>query len=379
MKQRATHFVVLAACILSLLINMLPFVDGRDDLLDFGSFYAAGVKLANGENPYDSDSEYIFEINFAKVGAGGRMSNLNPPISVVFFQALPMFDPHAAMLTWQIVSVVLYAISVLLLVQAYRQNISASRFIWAFVLAGFWHTIVLGQIYAVLLLFSALAWIWLKDGRFAASGIAMGIVVAIKPNFVIWPVFLLFSGYAAAGLACILTGLAISIIPILIWGTEIYRQWFSASALRLETLIMPGNNSIVGLTGRFESVTAGLILSAIVVLAMFVLSRYRSIFEMDKAEYVSALGIIASLLVSPISWTGYTILLLPVFFSLRKWTGPVVISALILAIPFQIVLQLFQRSEFSFIFFGWLYGWGILLLLGEFVRKSMMTSSIQTN
>ena len=75
------------------------------------------------------------------------------------------------------------------------------------------------------------------------------------------------------------------------------------------------------------------------------------------------------LLASPISWTGYTIFLLPIFFSLKKWTVPAIISAAILSIPFAIVLQLFQTSFVNFVIFGWLYGWGILLLLGDVVEK----------
>ena len=57
--------------------------------------------------------------------------------------------------------------------------------------------------------------------------------------------------------------------------------------------------------------------------------------------------------------------MLPVFFSLKKWTIPVTISAAILSIPFAIVLQLFQTSFINFVLFGWLYGWAILLLLGS--------------
>ena len=55
--------------------------------------------------------------------------------------------------------------------------------------------------------------------------------------------------------------------------------------------------------------------------------------------------------------------MLPVFFSLKKWTIPVKISAAILSIPFAIVLQVFQTSFVNFVLFGWLYGWAILLLL----------------
>jgi hypothetical protein len=115
------------------------------------------------------------------------------------------------------------------------------------------------------------------------------------------------------------------------------------------------------------------------VVILLILSKRKISNHMEKSEYVSALGIMASLLASPISWTGYTMLLLPIFFSLKKWTIPAIVSAAILAIPFAIVLQLFQTSFVNFVLFGWLYGWGLILLVGDVVAKTIMTSSIQTN
>jgi hypothetical protein len=135
----------------------------------------------------------------------------------------------------------------------------------------------------------------------------------------------------------------------------------------------------MGLFTRFGSVPLAIVLSVVVVLALLACARWREAKNMEQAEYVSALGLIASLLASPIAWTGYTILLLPIFFSLKRWSMPVLFSAIVLAIPFQIVLQLFQTSFTSFVVFGWLYGWAILSLLGIVVRNTIMTRSIQTN
>ncbi|MDQ3006208.1 MAG: DUF2029 domain-containing protein [Chloroflexota bacterium] len=356
--------------IAALIINFTPFMDSQDALMDFGSFYAAGLKAQNGENPYDPNSEYIFDINFSRVGAGGKMMNLNPPISVVIFRALSYFDPHRSLIIWQIVSAVLYASVVIMLGWYYKQNIAPTKIIWAFTLAGFWHTIVLGQIYSLLLLFTALGWLFLQRGKYVPAGIVIGLVVAIKPNFVIWPIFLLASGYYITFLAAAVSGLIISAIPIIFYGTNIYSQWLEASSLRLETLIMPGNNSIVGLTARFQNMNIGILLSVIAVAALLILSKSKTPNTPGSSERISALGILASLLASPISWTGYTILLLPIFFSLKKWTFPVMISAALLSIPFVIVLQFFQTSFVNFVLFGWLYGWAILLLLGSLLGLS---------
>jgi len=363
----------------ALIINLTPFMDSQNALMDFGSFYASGLKAQNGENPYDPNSEYIFDINFSRVGAGGKMLNLNPPISIVAFRALSYFNPNQSLIIWQIVSAVLYAIAILMLGWYYRQNITATKIIWAFTLAGFWHTLVLGQVYIILLLLTVLGWILLQKRKYVWAGLAIGLLVAIKPNFVIWPIFLFASGYYVTFLATAVSGLIVSCIPIIFYGTKIYSQWLEASSLRLETLMMPGNNSIVGLTSRFQNMDLGVILSVVSVAALLIISTLKKSNDLEFSERTSALGILASLLASPISWTGYTILLLPVFFSLKKWTRPVTISAAILSIPFAIVLQLFQTSFVNFVLFGWLYGWAILLLLGDVVRNTMMTRSIQTN
>lgn len=365
--------------IVTILINLLPFKDGRNDLMDFGSFYASGLKSQSGENPYDPDSEYIFEINFSQVGAGGKMMNLNPPISVIIFEFLSHFDPHRSLVIWQITSAIIYAGIIFLLTITYRQDSRPMIFLWAFTLAGFWHTLVLGQIYILLLLFIVLGWILLQKANYVAAGMAIGLVVAIKPNFILWPIFLLFSGYYIVFILSVVCSLVVSLIPVIFYGTKIYTQWLEASALHPETIIMPGNSSILGLTTRFSNIYIGIAMTVVMVCFLLFWSKRNTSNNMERTEYLSALGIIASLLASPISWTGYTILLLPVFFSLKKWTVPVIVSAAILSIPFQIVLQLFQTSFINFVLFGWLYGWGILLLLAAVVKNTMMTNSIQTN
>jgi hypothetical protein len=261
----------------------------------------------------------------------------------------------------------------------YQENSSPAKIVWAFALAGFWHTIVLGQIYVLLLAFAVLGWIFIKKERYLLAGVMIGLLISIKPNFVIWAFFLLAAGYPLTFLAALASSLLISLIPLIFYGPEIYTQWLAASALRSETLIMPGNNSILGLTARFQGMEPGIVLSVLLVVGLLVLLWRRSTDAAQRPELVSAFGILASILASPISWTGYTILALPIFFSLQKWSPLTWMAAAILSIPFAIVLQLHQTSFASFIVFGWLYGWGLLALLWDVVRKTMMTRSIQTS
>ena len=362
-------------------ISSFPLWDGDNKLMDFGSFYASGLKAQNGENPYDQNSEYIFEIVFPEVGAGGLMMNLNPPISVIVFRFLADLNPYRALFTWQIMSAALYAISIVLLAVSYKQNMTPALIVWAFTLAGFWHTLVLGQVYALLLAFTVIGWVFLQNKKFTLAGIAIGLLIAIKPNFAVWSVFLLVSGYYVTFLVSAITSLLISLLPVILYGTGIYQQWLEASTLYPETLIMPGNTSILGLTTRFEAaISVGIAISVVLVIVLLGLSRrINASIKLEAFERVSALGIIASLLASPLSWTGYTILLLPIFFSLKHWTASAFISAAILSVPFGFVLQLFQTSFANFILFGWLYGWASLFMVGDVVANTMMTRSIQTN
>ena len=374
----ATQLVVLLYFVVVLMINVFPFMGDQYELLDFGSFYASGLNLSKGENPYDPDSEYVLEIAFPRVGAGGKMVNLNPPITAMLFGLIAKFDPNQIFRIWQIISAALFTGVIFGLTAAYQQNMTPARFLWAFTIAAFWQTLTLGQIYALLFLFLSLGWILLQKGKFIAGGIAIGIVVAFKPNFILWPLFLLAAGYTLTFIVSLATSLLISLIPILFHGVAIYQQWLDASALERATLILPGNSSLVGLGARLSAIPLGIALSLVLVGVLFYWLMRRVAVERQPVDHVSSLGIIAALLASPVAWAGYTMLLLPIFFSRKNWDPLVLLSAAILTFPFGILLKLWQTSFPNFVFFGWFYGWGILALLGGVVRNTIVTNSSQT-
>ena len=92
--QRVLGLVVLGVImVLIVLSNISPSLYSEDALVNFGSLYATGVKMVNGENPYGPDSEYIFENVFPKVAVAGKMMNLNPPVSLLCFRPLAEASP----------------------------------------------------------------------------------------------------------------------------------------------------------------------------------------------------------------------------------------------------------------------------------------------
>ena len=126
-------------------------------------------------------------------------------------------------------------------------------------MAGFWDTLALGQIYMPLVLAGASAWLLLERGEGAWAGFLMGLVVAMKPNFLVWPVLLLLSGHRLPALVSVATAAAISAIPLIVFGPEVYRQWLELIASDVDRAAFLTNASLAGLTARIGHGTVGLV------------------------------------------------------------------------------------------------------------------------
>ena len=360
------------ALVTAYIINSLFVIPSLDELHDFGSFFASGQFATQGKNPYSTDSALIYGVTFPVIDHSGLAPNLNPPISALFFEGMARFPVTQALAAWRIVSVVFFLAAVLFLLKS-KSDSSPSfveRTLWAFALAGFWHAIQLGQVYTLMLLLTAAAWVWLKQGRFTRGGLALGILIAIKPNFAFWGLTLAAAKNWKAFLAATLTALGLSVLPVLFYGPQVYLWWLEASAaFTPDLLIFPGNNSLQGLTARFGYPQLGIMLGIIFAALILILIHKRK-FSLTK---VNSLGILISLLISPIAWTGYTLSALPILLERRTWNWRFWLAALIFVVPFYVPLVLFQASPFNFIFFGWFYGWGLLILLGETMSEHTET------
>lgn len=367
--RRISWPAVLGVPLLALLIFFNFDWATRDaNLKDFGSFIASGQLAANGENPYSTASPLVFHVEFSKLGLKASLPNLNPPISILFSQFLTLFDPTTALITWKLVSAGLYFLCIVILVFAFPKNTTVLKIAWAFSLTGFWHTIELGQIYAPLALLSTGAFVLLMKRKWSLAGILIGCLVAIKPNFLIWPLFILLGNNILIALIALATAGALSLIPLLIYGPQVYFQWLQAS-MSFSALSFPGNSSLVGLFARFNTpiLGTGMALFATIAFAVLIYLKRPSLSK------ISGLGLLISLLASPIAWVGYTIMLLPFLYT-KHWRVPEKAAALILLVPFPIVLAYFESSRFSFIFWGWFYGLALIILcvsvLIEILNKS---------
>jgi hypothetical protein len=290
--------------------------------------------------------------------------NLNPPISILFFAAISDIDPIKAVSCWRIVTSILFALGVFILAYCYPNPKNPTRILWAFSLAGFWHTLALGQIYVSILILAIGAWIFSERGNHKLAGVTLGAIIALKPNFTFWLILLGATGYITVALSAVITALMLSILPILIFGPGVYQQWLAAlSNYPSIGLLIAGNTSFQSLAARFGSALPGTVMSILFVGGVLYFARRRN-FSLNK---INTLGIVGPLLISPFSWTGYTIMTLPIFFSKSNWSWQYKFSASLLAFPYALILYFFQKSLFHSALFGWLYGWGLLLIVSVLI------------
>jgi hypothetical protein len=367
------RFLLLAVCYVALsiiiLLNIVSIKPALHGLLDFGSFIAAGKEAAAGNNPYSVDSPLVYQIQSQSTGQTLPSPNLNPPISVLLFRRMAHMKPVRAVSVWRILSGILFLLGISVLTGSYGEHTTPLRILWAISLAGLWNTIALGQIYMPIFLLAVGAWILMEKGKTSGAGILLGIIIAVKPNFAFWLALLGLAGYTRTMLSAAITTLILSAIPVLVFGTQIYQQWIT-SLLDYPSLglMIAGNSSLSSLAARLRYENLGSFLS--LVLAGFVAyftSRNKHVLSLHE---VNSLGVVSSILISPFSWAGYAILTVPIFFSKQRWSWPDKLAAACLVFPYPLILYFFRSSLFNSILFGWLYGWGLLLILiGIFIAR----------
>jgi hypothetical protein len=314
---RARLLPILVVLGLSALIALavIQVLQPRNKLRDFATFVQAGKAYEQGSNPY---VRYQEPDPAAGIEPGTSLAtgspNLNPPISIYPFRLLADADPFAARNGLGAVSALIYAGACVLLLKAYPWQRRPLIMLWLLAVAGFWYTLVLGQIYVPLFALGLGALLLIERGRSLLwAGVLAGLVVAIKPNFAIWPLFLLLAGHRKLALTAIAVAAAVSAVPLLLEGPEIYSQWLEAARAYPRAAIAI-NASMFGLATRLGIPEVGHVVTAgIIAVGAFYAWRWRL-----TAREASHWAVMLTLFVGPLTWVGYTLFMLPLLLS-RRW------------------------------------------------------------
>ncbi|MEA2387028.1 MAG: arabinofuranan 3-O-arabinosyltransferase, partial [Thermoleophilaceae bacterium] len=266
---------------------------------------------------------------------------------------------------WWAISVACYLVAVLLLVARYGGRRAVLIGLPALALAGFSDTLFLGQIYLPLVLAAVGAWLLLERGHGAFAGVLIGLVVAMKPNFLVWPVLLLLSRHYRPAFVALVVAALVSAVPLLAMGPEVYRQWVELLASDRERAAFLTNASLTGLAARAGVSVVGLVISAALLMALAAWALVRR----PDALRASAFGLLASVFASPIGWIHYTLFLLPVF--VRGWGSRAMRAVvLLLMVPVPFVVDQLGTSTLNQLTVGSVYCWALLLCLAALVVEA---------
>ena len=298
--------------------------------VDFDSFWRSARALLEGGDIYD---------------AGARLVNLNPPVWTVLISPLGLLEAIDAYRLF-----VLLCVLVVLGYLAWTAEEIGLRPVWAVVGAGLLllsspllSTLALGQVYPVLALGLVAAWILDRREDARLSGVALGLVVALKPSLapvLLWPLarrrWDAFAAACVSGLAATLVGLVVAgpaatwrYVGVLNEGSAA-AYWDNASIpaamARFFTEHPYGQNAATWPWMVYVGYAVGILVVALTA------ARIRGGGEAGLWALVAA-----SLLASPIAWHNYLVLLAPGILLLlaRGWTAPALFLLALQAIPAQ--------------------------------------------
>jgi hypothetical protein len=350
-------------------LALLYFWFGRQgmQLYDFGSFWASGKAAVQGLNPYA-----VYPETFRSATGDTVHPNLNPPFSLLLFAPLSHFDPHSTIKVLWWLGLAAYAAFLALTLRRTANPNTLLVGAWALALPAFWDGIRMGQVYLPMMLAAALAWHWMEKERPIAAAIVIGLLAALKPNLLVWPALLFVAGYRRMAVVAGVAFIGATLLPLPFFGAETYLQWFEMLSGDVgQRSGYFANATAVAIGVRAGSHLLGIALAA-AMLGWVARRLYRAGFSMTET---SAVAVGTAILVSPVAWMHYLMLLLPALLRTR-WNRGIVIAGAVMAVPLPAFFWLFKFLPLEYpaiagairATIGSPYSWATVLLVVSMIR-----------
>jgi len=285
--------------------------------------------------------------------------NAHPPAAVFLALPLARLDYPDATLVWNLISLGAFALSAYLVVRHLPLRFGVTAMVplitLSLICSPFRQQCAQGQLGFILLLLVVGAWAAAKTGRWYGAGILLGLAAAIK----LFPAFLLLyfclTRRWKVVASAVLTFVVISAVSLGVLGPGAYRTYVNEVLPSVEVLRSNWiNASLPGLWSKLFNPAAGqhvealwqcpvlaqtlTLVSCLLIIAAFgwITLKARTDVEHDHSF---ALAVTAMLLVSPITWDHYLVLLLlpiavtwsrlPPSFLSRTWFLAVLIALMV--------------------------------------------------
>ena len=307
------------------LLGMVPSPDMRELHPDFDTFWQSAVAMLHGDDIYRTPA---------------KLTNLNPPVLSVLLAPFALLEALPAYRLWVALTVLMIVVAVWAVARELRiGRLWTAAALLALVLASPLHgTLLLGQIYGLLLVALVAGWIAERRGHPMPAAVLYGVAVAFKPSLA--PILLLpfVQGRWRPGAAGIAGAAVATLVGVAAAGWSSGLEWLriglsTAVPDVVDNAALPGVAVRFGLSSTVGTVAGGLLLVATLV----VLGRRARAGAADPAGTAPWAVVAAGLLTAPIAWHNYLLLLWPgvlVLISLHRelrWGKSV--AAVLLAVP----------------------------------------------
>jgi alpha-1,2-mannosyltransferase len=279
------------------LVTLLPSPDMRELHVDFDTFWHSAVALVEGADIYETPA---------------KLTNLNPPLLTLLLVPLAWLDVLTAYRVFAAFTLVVVAVAVLAVARELRLKRPVTALALLAVLASspLHGTLVLGQIYPLLLAGLVAGWIAERRGRPVLAAVLYGVTVALKPSLAPLLILPAVQRRWVPLRAGIVAAAAATLLGVLAAGPSSAIAWLRIAV----TEPVPDtvdNASLPGLAVRFgvPSVVGMLLGAAVLVGTLVWIGRRRD--RIDPAGTAPWAVLAAGLLFSPIAWHNYLMLLWP--------------------------------------------------------------------
>ncbi|MBX6764350.1 MAG: DUF2029 domain-containing protein [Rubrobacteraceae bacterium] len=270
---------------------------------------------------------------------GATLPNLNPPFWTLVFSPLGLLEPLDAYRIFVLLTLLLFVCYTAWTAHELRLGGGWASFAAGalFLSSPLLATLALGQIYAVVTLALVASWVADRRGRRVLSGVALGLAVAVKPSLapaLLWYVmrgrWVSFGSAVAAGaLATLGAALALGPWSTMEWlrvafGNSVDPYWDNAS--------LPGTAARLFTRNPYSRALAEAPVMIYVAYAVAILLLLYTCYRVWRDSETGLWAMVAaSLLLSPISWNNYLMLLAPgilVLLARRRYAPALLLLAL---------------------------------------------------
>ena len=315
-----TAFAVVLGILLALLyLTAMSRVLVKLHMNDFGKFYYSTRMFLDGQDMYGPNPATDIPVNVD--GTSQQFWNMNPPHFHLLVLPLATLPPMQALAGWALMNLAALLMSVRMIVRELGLRLTPSRVLWA--LLGFlWCSatcavLITGQVTFLLALPFTYAWVHARRGDWTRAGIALGLLICIKPFFGVFGIYLLLVRQFRAAIWAAASGAAAVLAGLLVFGPETYLAW-STAVKSIAWLWAPMNGSVQSFFSRTFSPSPlfpgafsvpGVIvplgaLGCVIVLVVAYL-RLRRDTAPPAVDHSFALLLLTALLVTPLGWVYY--------------------------------------------------------------------------